>query len=276
MPTPINKLFDHIHTIPQLPELVRQIISQLNHPNANMLDIAKNVEKDQLLALKILRLVNSAHFGLSRKVNSIQEASALIGIEKLKTLVIASGLVNTVPNIANFDIKQFWTTTFRTASYAQWLAEKAGLSKDIAYTAGLFSSLGIALLYVGAAKEANEIEQHVKAGSFRPEIEKNRIGYTNQAVCAELLHRWKLGEELITAIAKSDDPSSYQEPNKISSSVFLGNYLSNAQARNLDLETISSNLPLQVVESIGLDPEIIIANLESLLNSQNVLDGLID
>ena len=47
MPTPINKLFDHIHTIPQLPELVRQIISQLNHPNANMLDIAKNVEKDR-------------------------------------------------------------------------------------------------------------------------------------------------------------------------------------------------------------------------------------
>lgn len=99
MPTSINQLFDQLHKIPQVPEVVRSIINQLNDPHADMLNIAKDVEKEQVIALKILRLVNSAHFGLSRKIGSINEAVSMLGLNQLKTLVIASGIVAATPDI---------------------------------------------------------------------------------------------------------------------------------------------------------------------------------
>ena len=63
----MNQFFDQIHNVPRVPEIVRTLITQFDDPRANFDDIAKNVEKEQIIALKVLRLVNSAHFGLSKK-----------------------------------------------------------------------------------------------------------------------------------------------------------------------------------------------------------------
>ena len=49
----------------------------------------------------------------------------LIGMAQLKTLVVASGIIGSVPEIPNFDIKQFWKKTFLCAAYAKWFAEKS-------------------------------------------------------------------------------------------------------------------------------------------------------
>ncbi len=72
--TTIDQLFDNIHHLPQVPDVVRELISQLNDPDIDMSAIATNVEQEPTISLKILRLVNSAHYGLSRKVSSINEA----------------------------------------------------------------------------------------------------------------------------------------------------------------------------------------------------------
>ncbi|MEC8483564.1 MAG: HDOD domain-containing protein, partial [Pseudomonadota bacterium] len=77
--------------LPNVPEVVRELIMALDNPNAKYSEIAAKVAKDQTLSLKVLRVVNSAYFGLSRKVASIDEAVVMLGMERLKTLVIASG-----------------------------------------------------------------------------------------------------------------------------------------------------------------------------------------
>ncbi|WP_347986863.1 HDOD domain-containing protein [Methylomonas sp. AM2-LC] len=276
MSTDINQLLNQIHNLPQIPEIVNSIINQLGNPNSDILDIAKNVEKEQMIALKVLRLVNSAHFGLTRKVNSIEEATLIIGISQLKTLVIASSLVHSVPSIPNFDVKQFWNTTFLSASYAKWFADKAQLQAEVAYTAGLLSGLGNILLHLGASKEANEIDQRAKAGSFRPDVEKKRLGFTNQAVCAELLRRWKLGDELITAIEQSAEPLSVATPNQLACAVFLGNYISQSLASDQSAANILSDFPFAVTEKIGLGADVIEANINEILAINSNLEGLTD
>jgi HD-like signal output (HDOD) protein len=276
MATDVNQLLNQIHNLPQIPEILHSIINQLSNPHTDMLDIAKNVEKEQLIALKVLRLVNSAHFGLTRKVNSIEEATLLIGMSQLKTLIVASSLVHSVPAIPNFDVKQFWNNTFLIASYAKWFADKAHLQTEVAYTAGLLSGLGNILLHMGAPKEANEIDQHVKAGSFRPDMERNRIGFTNQAACAELLRRWKLGEELIIAIEQSAEPLSVAKPDKLACTVFLGNYISQCLVRDYPVANILSNFPHTVAEKIGLDADVIETNINEIIAINSNLQGLTD
>ena len=277
MPTQMNQLFDNIYKLPQIPEVVRTLINQLNDPHAEMLDIAKNVEKEQVIALKILRLVNSAHFGLSRKIGSIEEATILLGMNQLKTLVIASGIVSSVPKIENFDIKKFWNSGFRTAAYAKWIAEHAKLSGDIAYTAGLLGNLGNLLIHMGLPKEANEIDQHAKAGHVsRVELEKKCLGYTNQDVCAELCRRWKFADELIQAIQQSAEPTAHEQPSVIACVLKLAQFVSECVEKGMEPEAILSAIPITVAETIGLTEDFFSSHLAEMLALKSNLEGLAD
>lgn len=277
MPKQMSQLFDSIQKLPQIPEVVRTIINQLNEPHAEMLDIAKNVEKEQVIALKILRLVNSAHFGLSRKIASIDQATVMLGMNQLKTLVIASGIVGSMPKIENFDIRKFWNNCFRTAAYAKWLAEHNQLEADIAYTAALIGNLGNVLIHMVFPSEANEIDQHAKAGNTpRPEIERNCIGFTNQDVCAELCRRWKFADELIEAIQQSGEPLSFEKPSAYACTLHLAQYISNKVDQGKTEQDILTNFPYAVAERVGLSESFISTNLAEILAIQSNLEGLAD
>ncbi|MCK9605670.1 MAG: HDOD domain-containing protein [Methylomonas sp.] len=273
----MNQLFDNIPKLPQIPEVVRTIITQLNDPHAEMLDIAKNVEKEQVISLKILRLVNSAHFGLSRKISSIDEATVMLGMNQLKTLVIASGIVSSMPKIENFDIKRFWTNCFRTAVYAKWLAEHTHNSSEIAYTAGLIGNLGNILIHIGLPSAANEIDQHTKAGHLsRANFERTCLGFTNQDVCAELCRRWKFGDVLVEAIQHSGEPLTFEAPSPIACCLHLAQFISDAVENNKTEQDILAALPFQVAEKIGLSEAFLSANLAEILAIKSNLDGLVD
>ncbi|WP_150047107.1 MULTISPECIES: HDOD domain-containing protein [Methylomonas] len=275
MSASIEKLFDNLHKLPQVPEVVRTLINQLNDPHAELLDIVKTVEKEQVIALKVLRLVNSAHFGLSRKVGSLSEAVLLIGMGQLKTLVIASGLVASVPSLQNFDLRKFWSTSFRAAEYAKWFAARAGVDADVAFTAGLIGGMGKLLIHMAYPSESNEIEQHAKAGHLsRPDVERKRIGFTNQQACAELFRRWKFADELIDAINQSAEPLTWENPSALAYVVHLAQFISYCIDCNMPKETIEQNFPYPVAEKLGLDRDAVDADLCELLLLESPLEDL--
>ncbi len=271
----INQLFEQIHNVPQVPEVVRMLITQLADPNAKFDDIAKNVEKEQVISIKVLRLVNSAHFGLSKKIGSIDDAVVMLGMSKLKTLVIASGIVNSVPDIPNFNTKAFWADSFRTATYAKWLAEEIKLdNSDTVFTAGLISGLGTILLYLGAPKVANEIDQHVKAGENRHEYEQKRLGFANQAVAAELCNRWHFSDELIDTIAKSADPLNADEISIPACIVYIARQISELKNGETGEQDIINDFPVKEWKQLGLDAGDIEKKLPEILALESGLDGL--
>lgn len=277
MPSQMNPLFDNIHKLPQIPEVVRTLITQLSNPHAEMLDISKNVEKEQVIALKILRLVNSAHFGLSRKIASIDEATVLLGLGQLKTLVIASGIVSSVPQLENFDIRKFWSNCFRTSAYAKWLADQTHLSGDVAYTSGLLGNLGNILIHMSFPSKANEINQHAKAGhASRAVFERTCLGFTNQDVCAELCRRWKFPDELIDAIQHSGEPLTYDQPSAIGCVLHIAQVISDAVENNKTQEEILDLIPMAVAEKIGLSEQFFNAHLDEVLAIESNLEGLAD
>jgi len=271
----INKLFKQIHNVPQVPEVVRTLITQLNDPNANFSDIAKNIEKEQIISLKVLRLVNSAHFGLSKKIGSIDNAVAMLGMSKLKTLVIASGIVNAVPNIPNFDIKSFWADSFSTATYAKWLAEEAGLeNSDMVFTAGLINGLGTILLYLGDPKAANEIQQHVKAGENRYQYEQKRLGFSSLDVCVELCRRWHFSDELIDTINQSAKPLDTEETSLPACIVYIARYISESTSPEITEEDRLANFPVKEWQKIGFNVDEIEKKLSEIIALESGLEGL--
>ncbi len=273
----IDQLFEQVHNIPQIPEVVKTLIAQLNNPDIPFHEIAANVEKEQMISLKVLRLVNSAHFGLSKKINSIDDAVVLLGMSRLKTLVIASGIVSAVPDIPNFDIKQFWLGSFNTANYAKWVADESNLEdSEMAFTAGLICGLGKILIQLGDPKAANEIEQHVKAGHLRPKYEINRLGFTNLDVCKELCKRWKFAPELTDAVYQSGDPLEFEEISPVSCAVAIGRYISEHMNSADEIEEHLPLFPKQEWKQLGLAEQDIAAKLPEILAIESGLEGLLD
>ncbi len=273
----IEKLFDQIHNVPQVPEVVRTLITQLNNPDIDFDVVAKNVEKEQMISMKVLRLVNSAYFGLSKKIGSIEEAVVMLGMSRLKTLVIASGIVGAVPEIPNFNIKEFWIDSFRTATSAKWLAEQSKQdNSDMVFTAGLISGLGNILLQLGDAKAANEIDQHVKAGEARPEYERKRLGFTSQEACAELCRRWHFSEELIDTIAKSGEPLAFEEVSLPACAVFIAKYISESSHSAMSDEERQTAFPVKEWRQLGFNEQQIAEKMTEILALDSGLDGLVD
>lgn len=275
MATKIDQLFEQVYKIPQVPEVVRTLIQQMNDPNVDMDEIAKNVEKDQIIALKVLRIANSAQYGLSRQLSSIHEAVVMLGMGQLKTLVVASGMVATVPEIKNFDVNSFWMHSFRTSAYAKWLAMKIGVDEELVFTAGLVSGLGTVLIYLGAPKEANEIDQHVKAGKTRHLVEQKKLGYTSQDVCAELCRRWKFPEELIITIAQSARPLRFKELSRSSCVVHIARYLSECKEMELLEDDIMRTFPYAVLESMDISEQLMREHLPEILVQESELEGVL-
>ena len=272
----VNKLFEQLHKVPQIPEVVRMLINQFYDPDIEIKDIARNVEKEQIISVKVLRLVNSAYFSLPKKINSIEEAVVMLGLNQMKILVVASGIVSTVPEIEGFNIKQFWLNNFCTATYAKWLATKADCDENIAYTAGLINGLGTILIHLGQAKEAAEIELHIKEGHPRPFVEKMRLGYTSQDVTAELCRQWDFSDELITSVAQCGEPMLAKPASKIACAVYIAHYLSTCKYLNMLENEIYQTMPVDIAEQLGLPDTFFKENLTETLALESGLDGLLN
>lgn len=274
MSVEMNKLFDQIYKVPQVPEVVRTLITQLNDPKLNMDAIAKNVTKDQVISMKVLRLVNSAHFGLSRKISSIEDAVVMLGMHQLKTLIIASGIVSSVPEIDGFDVKSFWSDSFRNATYAKWIAKEVGANAEMVFTSGLINDLGKILIYLGLPKLAHEVDEHVRAGKPRAQVEQNRLGFTNAQVCAELCRRWKFPDELIQTVSQSQQPLLFDDVSPEACIVHISKYLSSCRRDNLSLEDMMETFPVEVLAKLSLKMDQFAEKLPQLLATNSGLEAL--
>jgi len=278
MSTKINKLFAEINHVPQIAEVIRILINQLNNPDIDLNEIVKNVEKEQIISLKVLRIVNSASFGLPNKISTIEEAVILLGMVKLKTLVIASGIVSSVPKIKKFDIKQFWLDSFSTATYARWLANASGCNTDIAFTAGLLSSLGIILIHLGLPTESEEIERLINEGGAhsRPFLEKMYLGFTSQDVSAELCKLWGFSDDLTIPISQCADPLLADPASKISCSVFIARQLSICNAAHMTEEESLPLIPPSIIELLGFPELFFKEKLGDIMALESGLESLLD
>ncbi len=269
----VEDLLSQTHRLPNVPQAVRQLIQQLNNPDADYNEIAAKVSEDQTLSLRVLRMVNSAHFGLSRKVSSIDEAVVMMGMDRLKTLVIASGLAGSVNDVEGLDLQQFWSESFRVAIVANYLAERTDqVNAGIAFTAGLIHNIGRLLLHLAAPEKAMAIQQLAEeSGGSRSEAEMKILGFTTPHAGKALMDMWKFPPDLGEAIAQHKNPHGFDKPSYIAAIVNLACVVNAAARDNWSLEELNKNFPMEIVILAGLPLEIR-SDLEEMLTLEFTCD----
>ncbi|MGL5665563.1 MAG: HDOD domain-containing protein, partial [Shewanella sp.] len=119
-------LLSRVDDLPRLPKAISELLEVVNDDNATVKNIATKVSHDPLISAKVLRLANCAHYGHSREVGSIDEAVVRLGMQTLRTLVLASAVMGSVPKCQRVDLAQFWGQTFEIALYCQEMAKRCG------------------------------------------------------------------------------------------------------------------------------------------------------
>ena len=128
-----NRVKD-MSSIPSLPEQYDRIMTELQSPDASLRNIGQIVEADVAMTAKILQLVNSSFFGLSQHVSSAAQATMLLGVDVIKTLVLTSGVFSKFDQSisAKIDLQAIWSRSARVGSLAKKIALQETRDKLIA------------------------------------------------------------------------------------------------------------------------------------------------
>ena len=192
--------------IPPCPGVLKDISAELRKENCNQQRVAGLIRSDVALSSAVLKIVNSAGSGASRKISSINEAIVMLGNQQLVNFVVGDFLKRMLSMPKSQNLERFWDRAAHNAKVCSLLAGRLrGTSRETAYCFGLFHDCGIPLMmqrypdYVSTLHQANQSE-----GSFTATEEA--VHGTDHAIIGYLLTRsWGLADVLCEAIRSHHD-----------------------------------------------------------------------
>lgn len=128
--------------LPMLPRVIIDLLALLRREDLNLNDLVPLVERDAVLASRLLRLANSAFFAGRRGVDSVRTAVMTVGCQPLSTLLVACGAQSVFIDVPGVNLRRFWERSQQTATAARQLARRLGLDADAAHAAGLLLAVG--------------------------------------------------------------------------------------------------------------------------------------
>jgi HD-like signal output (HDOD) protein len=265
----LESLVSKSQNLPAIPEVVRELLKSFSDEHMEIGAIAKKVVKDQALTGKVLRLANSARYGLSRKIASIDDAILILGFGALRTLVVASGLTSAFKVPPTMDMKKFWCSSLATAGYSGWLAKLCGQREDIGFTGGMMLHVGVLLLHMEEPEKSQAIDKAVASGGFRLDLERAVFGFSHVDVSSELATRWNFPDEIIGGMQDFADPLTTASFAPFGAIYRIADFIAGAQIKRE--EDSLDGFPNDLAIELGLQPTDLIANLPPL---NEVLDGL--
>lgn len=178
-----------------LPAVAVRFIHLCENPDTGIETLSRAI--DPVLGVRILKLVNSAYYGVSRQVNSIKHAIMILGISAVKNLAIATSLVKLVRGgrmNSDFSADDLWTHSIAVAACARMLALKSDrVSSDEAFLAGMIHDIGIIIEMQFCTPKFTHVITELSANedlSFC-EAEQSVLGVTHEAMGAGLCDAWR-------------------------------------------------------------------------------------
>ncbi len=199
---------------PQQAAAVR-VLYVADDPTSNAKDLALAVSADPILTAQVMRLANSAYYGLSGRVRSADFAVTVLGFSTVRSIAAASA-AGALGEGARLPVG-FWEHAAATATAAAQISGRHGVARPEAFSLGLLHDLGAAVLCRVDAERYTAIEESVDRPDSRQAAlhEKRSFGMDHAAVAAVVLDAWRFPEEMVEAIGSHHertllDPSPLQ------------------------------------------------------------------
>ena len=209
----VKKLISHVRSIPSLPSLYLELQREMQSENASLEHVGEIVSRDPGMAAKLLQLVNSAYFGLSRKVATPGDAALYLGVETIKSIVLSLQLFSHFDRarLQSCNLALLWEHSWTTGVLAKRLTvSECGNSPhaDQAFTGGLLHDVGKMVLAANLPdlyRTACLMAAH--QGVPMVDAERRTFGCDHAEVGGYLLGLWGLPASIVDAVTFHHCPS---------------------------------------------------------------------
>ncbi len=207
-----QRILAKVESFPGMPGAAATLMSVLRTPEPSISKIEEILRHDPGLTANVLRLANSAYFGLCQKVGSVKQAIILLGLKKLFQLVLAStvGSIMGKP-VAGYDLPpgELWRHAIGVSVAAELLAESLNFQEtEMVFTAALLHDMGKLVMGNFVKEDLREIENLAAKGISFEVAEAFVTGTDHAEIGARILKRWSLPDELVSAVRWHHDPDS--------------------------------------------------------------------
>lgn len=202
-----------VQDLPALPAAITKILELTERPEATASDLDRLISADPALATKVLRVVNSAYYGLPSQVSTTAHAILILGFHQVRNLVLSMAAMSLVKTRTQSMIQtqySFWRHAFGSAIAARMLAERKGCNVDTcdaAYIGGLLHDLGELFLLANFPDLLREVFRNAAAtGATLKEAETHVLGIDHAEIGGMLTEVWRFPKELTQMVANHHGP----------------------------------------------------------------------
>lgn len=202
----LYRKLNKIENLPTLPQIAIAINAMIESGDSSIDEISHVIEKDPAITLKVLRLANSAFYGMQEKVYSISDAIILLGLSNIKHIVTSISVVKAFPNsMDNFSMIDFWRHSVNVAVVSRKLAENLHCNTEKTFLSGLLHDVGKIILYKNFPSYFEKVSARARKerisffNAERKEISHAEIG-------AFMADKWNLPAQIGAAIRHHHAP----------------------------------------------------------------------
>jgi HD-like signal output (HDOD) protein len=202
-----------VQDLPALPSVVTRVLKETESPDASASTVERMISSEPALTAKVLRVVNSAYYGLSGQVTSLGQAIVILGLQQVRNLVLSVSAFNSIkPKTPrqHETMKQFWLHSFGTAAATQLICQKKRLSiqdTETAFVGGLLHDIGRLFLFNNFTQTYDQVLKYAEQKQMPVEhAEKKLLGLTHGEVGGQMGECWKLPKNLVRLISTHEDP----------------------------------------------------------------------
>lgn len=212
-PRPANlrvRLLSAVNSMPPLPEALSRLMRMLNSDSISATQVASVIEGDSVLSGSVMKCVNSAYYGVPRRVSSIRHAVTLLGFQTVRNLALAFSMRRMMTGSAAS--RKLYGSYSRHALATALLTQHAavrirGGDIESAFAAGLFHDVGKLLIYTAAPEAVNDILTMAgQTGCSYLEAELEVLETTHAELSAIVLEGWKLPDMICEAARYHHEP----------------------------------------------------------------------
>ncbi len=278
----VTEALKKVTTIATLPEITAKIVHTVEDPKSTAAQLHKIVAHDPALATRILKVVNSAFYGLPGQIGSVERAIVLLGLNAIKNIAVAASLGQLFRGVKlceGFTAKDLWTHCISVGVTARELARNMKLPiADEAFLAGLIHDTGLIVslqVWPDKLKQACELSKT----SEKPfcDIEREIVGVDHQQLGQGLAEQWKFPRSCQLVAGHHHNPAALSDNNRVLVTlVYVSDTICCQANRGFNLTAFRQRLDDGEVAGVKLDMLLIErtrTNLPSLLDGAAAIMG---
>jgi putative nucleotidyltransferase with HDIG domain len=277
----LRRILRQVKSFPGMPTTAAKLLPLLREPDSSVARIEALIQYDPGLTANLLKLTNSAYFGLPSRISSVRQAILLLGRKRLLQIVTTmcmSGLMK--KPVPGYDLPQggLWRHSVAVAVAADRLVRSLKIAQaDEAFTAGLLHDIGKMVLGEYVREDLPNIQQMVAKGISFEVAEYMVLGTNHSDIGARILQSWSMPAELVNAVAWHHDPEQCENACQLGDLV----HVANIAVRGLDHGTAvsepSAEATFKAIERLGLHPGDLAALTEQarqeMVKLEDILNG---